>query len=401
MPWLRFLASALCVAALSACTQDARWEEEVVTHDGKSIRVERYARFNDLHTSLPGGQGNLIDEIAFQHGGRRIEWERAKSALNRQAVIFDVLEGVPVVVVPVRGLRDCTQVGFPYEGYAVYAWRDGEWRRLDAARLAKGMKINLVNSWHVMTRAQYHGQLVLARDKTNFEHYGIRLRQGTTLEELGRQYASGDEACIRYRPPANQERDALAQELQKALAAAARVPAVLRAEDPAPKSASRDDYWRAHGKWTGWGWLRDCEGVVERIGPLREATMEGSSSRVTLTGYEVVLQSADVSVKEVRLLSRPLDYVICAEGSVYLLQRPSADVLRIAKLSAQGRLMGAATIEIPGAAPPPKTPWAELWDPRIAGGVLAFTLARYKYDRTATEGGVLNDTQHFAAALPF
>lgn len=395
------LAVGLLCGIAPAAAETVRWSEEVELSQGGALRVERYGEWGSRIIDLPGAGGIIRNEFSFTHAGREVRWTRKDSPTHAEPVLLDFITGVPVVVVPVRGGQDCARTGFPPQGLVAYRWENPAWRRMDASAIPPQWKANLLSAWNVQSRREYHGKLIPAKDKARLESRGAPAVQGKTVTELIHLASAGDEACIRWSPPPDAARDALSRQIREMVEAAPTVDAQLRATDTNPRTITREDYQRIQGKWTGWARLKNCEGMVEHVGPVRRSTATDSSFSSRLVGNYVVLSRTDAPVREFFTPTSTLFAVACDKEAIYLLDRSAATLLTIAVLSATGKPSGAVRVRLPQAETPPGKSWPRIWEARVSGRELLVTLGSYRYERMEFEGGTLLDVQELAAPLPF
>lgn len=130
---------------MAACSRidTAEWKEEVQLHDGRVVVLDARA--------TRGRSGGLT-----AHRGALLTWELCyrpvkaywKSSSLYKPDVFDIINGKPYVVVPLRSCLVCFIHGFPSFSALVYRWEGGEWKPAMPEELPPRVTPNLLgNVW--------------------------------------------------------------------------------------------------------------------------------------------------------------------------------------------------------------------------------------------------------------
>lgn len=135
------LATTATIAMVSGCGGDdaARWTEDVKLHDGTIIQVER--RATRVGSGLPvEHRGPLkTDELCYPPA--KAYW---KLGSEYRPASFELKDGVPYVKVSVLDCGSCKAAGFPQDGMAYFALRQGHWVSITSSEFPDSRWRNLM-----------------------------------------------------------------------------------------------------------------------------------------------------------------------------------------------------------------------------------------------------------------
>lgn len=123
--WVHALSVVVLAFATTSCSRidTAEWKEEVRLNDGRIVVLDARA--------TRGSWGGPT-----QHRGALLTWELCyrpakaywKSSAAYKPDVFEIVNGKPYVVVPLRSCLLCFIHGFPSFSALVYRWEGGEWK---------------------------------------------------------------------------------------------------------------------------------------------------------------------------------------------------------------------------------------------------------------------------------
>lgn len=123
------LGIALGASAMSSCSSQVEWKEEVPLNTGETIWVTRTARYERALTgplALELGWRLEDESLKFEWGGKNYRHTASLSKQPRPILLFiDVDQRQPVLVAP---LGDPTQYGCRKPHYGEYRFQGGVWR---------------------------------------------------------------------------------------------------------------------------------------------------------------------------------------------------------------------------------------------------------------------------------
>ena len=400
-------AIAIVLATAGGCTNTYRWDEEVATHDGRVIKVARRAKFNAPPFSrLEGGGGNLSDEIEFVHAGRTVHWKHSTDSIPiNRASILDIVNGEPVIVVPINTHVDCAASGYPLEGYVAYSWRGGRWERLESRTLPSGLKENLLAT-HAMKESQaapYLGQLVTLQDRPALERDQQR---GRTLQAITDAPDPFDQSCRRFRPPANAAAAALTRAIVEELASAPSLAAVAVTKESDSLFFTREEVAKAMGDrvWNGVP-ARNCADVVASVRFTANTSPDWRRTGESV-GQEIVLADLSSAVDAIRIPKEhwtsgawSIESVFCTKSTVYVMTRRTRESIALLQFLKKGEEFGGMVlVDLPRPEPLSDKVWLSIFAPQVQEGKLMFLLAREIVYQEATV--TLRDSYRVSVALP-
>ncbi len=140
-----FLCTIFPVVSLLACSPGpdvVRWTEEVRSHDGSIIVLEAKAARARAPIVLFEHRGP-ITLVEYYHRPSGAYWKSPGAGF--MPAVFDLIDGVPYVVVPVGSEIVCIWFDFPERDLLIYRWQDSGWRRATYAELPADLDFNLLH----------------------------------------------------------------------------------------------------------------------------------------------------------------------------------------------------------------------------------------------------------------
>ena len=140
---LLVLAALLCwlVSGCSEGVDVVRWTEEVRSHDGSTLLLEARAKRGRAPIVRFEHRGPVVS-IEYFHPPSGAYWKSPGSGFMPSG--FDLIEGVPYVVVPVASEIACIWFDFPEKDLRVFRWNGAGWVRAGYADLPAGFDFNLL-----------------------------------------------------------------------------------------------------------------------------------------------------------------------------------------------------------------------------------------------------------------
>ena len=363
-------------AVLSACVslrgnETRAWDEEVVLRSGERLSVHRtvtmWPRWEPIKAHFMGG-GIKETTIAFDMNRRRVEWIGDDSD---SPVALDIVNGEPVVVVPVSTWGPCYKYAFPQEGLVALRFRGGKWSRMPLAELPKDMKVNLI-------------------------------KQGAVLHELSGYYSG---ACVGIKPPPNPEWNEAGERNRHAEQNAALIQAEVVSRTTTPETVTPEMLARYKGRWTGSGRLApssSCKGIVDQIQVLEEWVPNPIGHETRRVGYELLVRTPTGSTQKIQIpdaSNAPLDSVVCNQKLIFAIRRRDKASLIVHAFRQDGGLIGAYRISLTAELDfwYGYYSWPELWAIPDDKGALLITVAQDSY---ATNGVRTSKQAIFKATMP-
>ena len=272
------------------------WEEDVLLRSGQVLPIKRTQTIGP-DEFFRAGRGLLLKQtIAFKHDGKSVKWTYdVVWPIHYKPDLLDIVDGEPVVVMPVYREEPCEKYGFPKEGMAAFRYRGKRWTQVSVGELPADLKVNLLLHTHpIQHRPEYKGKRIDLDAKRSLDrivHWGPK--PGSTLAEAGRFYSDIEDACLRMRPPPDPQLDADRQRNREAELSAVTVRAEVLAFTEVPEPVDKAVRDRVLGRPTGYGDIRDsCKGVVDRIQPSRAWSDGGKGFQSWSVGLDLVLEMA-------------------------------------------------------------------------------------------------------------
>lgn len=391
-------------AVLGLGEKSVAWREEVTLRSGAPLLVDRSVTFGPDEWFRAGRGPMKQQTMSFKHAGRTIKWENLQGYAEVPAIL-DIVESAPVIVVAIGGWNNCLRYDFPRDG--LVAWREerGKWARLDTAKLPPDLRVNLFASFtDLMRQPPAKGIVVNAawKEQTGFR----RESEGNDLATLSKRSAGGEQACAKLRPAPDPGLDAALRRVADAEKAAPIVIAARTALSTTTEQVSAAEVRATLGHWVTPAWVPEgCASMVKKVEARYSHTGDARTSRSELSGYMIEL-SAPGGGADVRVIvpgSQPqLARLACADGTLLVVRRASADKLLVDRFDAAGAIVDATWVGLPRAAEAAIEPntWPTLWTLDIAGSELTVVLADYVYTRAMGQAGTLRRKATYTVALP-
>lgn len=193
---LIFIVASIAVLSLNACGKSidvAEWTEEVKLSDGTMVTVWRKARA--YSGGFPNSSRGRNIDFEFRYAPLNVRWAATLSeTLNRDPVSFDIIDGVPHLVLYVGDREGCrNRLKADYTAQFL-RWVNGQWVEVPQVQFPVDRALmNLSGDyWGYTPKDDYKG-LVRWEEK--------RLRGGTahTSPDTIRSYFErGHRVCERY-----------------------------------------------------------------------------------------------------------------------------------------------------------------------------------------------------------
>jgi hypothetical protein len=390
-------------AGLPFLSETVSWDEDVLQADGRLLLVHRTATYGpDIWGR--SGQGSLKEQtIRFIHNGQKIEWENSDLwPIVYMPDILDVIDGMPVLVMPVHRWGPCEKYGFPQEGLVAFGYRNGRWDRIALSDLPKELRVNLLRSTHAIQYwDRYKDKRITPSIKHDLEQSGWgSTKQDQSISEASKFFAGTVDSCARIRPLPNPLLEVLKQQNAEAETRAQALVATITSSSNSLEKISPDDFRKTKRGTAVTGSLAEnCKDVVEQVEGLRQY---GDGGSWNLVGYTLVLRNGSrvpIQQPNIKFAQAPdsLESVTCDEKSIYTVKRQSKDQLIIHRFSYSGALIGALHITLPEVA---EGTWPMIWEVMVSNGQLGISLADYSYTATANQGGLVKQRLNYTVQLP-
>jgi len=386
------------------------WKEEVILLSGEVLLVERTMTHGPDEWQRKG-KGNIsYQELSFTRKNQRYKWEASGDDWQWGAVplILDIINEMPVIIMPVSQWLPCSRYDFPQEGLVAFRFNENGWKRVSFMDLPQTFKLNLLHSsMGVRSSSTYDRNKIDLATKIRIERNNDRdvPKQGTALTEIVKFYSAVGWSCSKIHPPPNPTLDLLKQQITDASKNAQNVNATIISSSESPMLVSKIDFQNTQGKWTGSGYIPEsCNNIIAGIKPIILYSVSGEKiigkSLVLEKGENVPFQQPNVT--EAFRMIETLEKVTCDNGMIYAIGRYSKDEIIIYIFSRSGSLNNALHVSIPLVNKffPDKI-WPKVWDSFIKDNHLEFVLARYSDLLTSGDyKGTLLEQVRYKVSLP-
>lgn len=395
-----FAAIGVLAAVLSACVslrgnETLAWDEEVVLRSGERLSVHRtvtmWPRWEPVKGQHMGG-GIKETTIAFDMNRRRVEWIGDDSDTP---YILEIVNGEPVVVIPVNTWGPCYKYAFPQEGLVAFRFRGGQWSKMPIAELPKDMKVNLRGASTAFSTSTTGRQLIRRQEQV-LEAITSSPRQGAVLDALS------EGACVRIKPPPNPEWNEAGERNRHAEQNAALIQAEVVSRTTTPETVTPDMLARYNGRWTGLGRLApssSCKGVVDQIQVLEEWVPNPIGHETRRVGYELLVRTPTGSTQNIQIpdaSNATMHSVVCSQKLIFAIRRRDKASLIVHAFRQDGGLIGAYRIALTAESDfwYGYYDWPLLWAIPDDTGALAITVAQLSYATTIKQKAI------FKAKMP-
>jgi len=408
----RLFAALLCCISLNVkadlfpfMSKTVSWNEEVLLATGQLLLVHREVTYGPLQ--LGSNSRNLkAQSISFYHKGEKVKWENNdKWPIHYMPDILDIVDNTPVLILPVYRWGPCNKYGFPQEGLAAFAYRNGSWIRISLTELPASLRVNLlVSTSSIQYRKEFNGKLITPQDKIRLDaNPGDTARHKQSILDVSKRYAAYEDSCARIRPLPNQKLEEQTEKNSEAETNALTLTAQVKYYSDSPLAISPDDF---RTKSTGPSHFNiSCKGVIEDIKDIRQYRDGGGWS---LVGYTLELKNGNrVPIKQPD--SKPgqtlplalMVAVACSENDIIAIRRPSREQLIVHRFSQMGSLIGVFRVNLPDLPKfIPEGKWPAVWEVKAKGEEITITLGNYSYTNTAGHGGVLEQQVVYTVQFP-
>jgi hypothetical protein len=140
-----FVGAVLLTLLVTGCSPGldvVRWTEEVKAHDGSIIVLEARATRARQPIVLFERRGP-VTSVEYYHRPSGAYWKSPGAGF--MPATFDLVDGVPYMVVPVSSEIVCIWFEFPEKDLLIYRWQDQGWRKAHYGDLPSSLDFNLLN----------------------------------------------------------------------------------------------------------------------------------------------------------------------------------------------------------------------------------------------------------------
>ena len=351
------------------------------------------------------GRGALESQaIRFTHEGEAVTWSLKRTGFfDDTPVTLDVVDGNPVVVLPLRDWRACYRCGFPPTGLVAMSYRRGHWETLPPAHLPMTtLKVNLLQSVRDMPSSR---ESVVSEPGKSRRDASGSIRQGVTLGEVSQILANAEDSCVSMNPATDREVRESSERFGIAEKQALGLVAEALSSSAVPEEISAAEFASANGKWAGAAYLSDsCQGVVSALRPWYRWHGDEGGGVKSLVGARFVIHDPDGKPTKIEFPDNQagLQALVCDPHRVLAIKRSANAQLVIYRFARDGRLQGVFRVAVPGIDHlAPDGRWDMLWRPALNSATgLSFSIADYRYTQSVTSGGTITRRSDFSVRLP-
>ncbi len=385
-----FVSSQYSCAILGLGMETSFWKEEVTLLSGEVLLVERTMIHDPDEWQRKGKGNNSYQALSFTRKNQHYKWEAYGDDWQWGAVplILDIINEMPVIIMPVSQWLPCSRYDFPQEGLVAFIFNENGWKRVSFTDLPTTFKLNLLHSsMGVRSSSTYDRNKIDLATKIRIERNNDKdvPKQGTSLTDIVKFYSAVRWSCSIINPPLNPTLDLLKQQITDASKNAQKVDATIVSSSESPMLVTKIDFQNTQGKWTGSGYIPDsCRNIIADIKPIIQYSVSGEKLIEKLIGETLVLETGEnvplqqPNVTAAFRMIETLEKVTCDNDIIYSIGRYSKDELIILIFSKSGSLKYALHVRIPLVNKffPDKI-WPKVWDSYINDNHLEFVLARY------------------------
>jgi len=400
-----------CVIALtSACSlifdRTISWKESVNLISGESLAIERSVTFGPSWI-IKRGEGSIKSQkILFTYKGEKIVWATDETWPTQYLPLsLEIVDGDPVVLMPVDSWRPCYKYNFPPEGIIAFQSHAGKWKESSAQGLSKEIRVNLVQSYHALRYYKdFKPDLIGESEKKFMERYVVGPKQHSTLAEVIAHQQHPEDACIKIRPPANPEMEEARQQNADAERNAKLIDAELVSTSEEPEIITGEMWRQQIGMSHNIGrWSKQCQGVVNRVEFLDSYSGNGNQYSSGLSSYQITLENPPNTKIQIEEISRgQFQFVECDQEYIYVVRRSDKEGLIIHRFEHGGSLVDALRIKLPNIGDLSSGgQWGWLW--LLASNNnqdITLSIVDYDYETVANDGGVIKRRLEFLVHAP-
>lgn len=180
----------LFASALSGCfsSDTARWTEEVRSSNGTMFQLEGHAEIGS--NGWPTQHRGNLHYIEYYHRPTKAYW-RSPGGFN--PVTFDIVNGVPYVVILVANSLECSLMNYPEQGLLIHRWNSANgWERVQSTELPTNLEMNLMQQVFDVRDKIGDAQGFISFDRKSY-------REGDRIGELTRWINEYGNSCEKYR----------------------------------------------------------------------------------------------------------------------------------------------------------------------------------------------------------
>jgi len=393
-------------AGIPFLSETVRWEENVNLQDGSIILVQRTVTYGPDQWGRSGRGRTKEQTIRLSLNGRRITWENDDIwPIQYLPEILDIVDGDPVIVMPVHRWGPCEKFNYPKEGLIAYRYHNKKWEIISISKLPQTLKVNLLGTTHAIQYwPEYQGKVITDESKRRLHENTWGPKQGAPILEASKFYSGIEDSCIRIRPLPDPEFDTTAKTIADSESEAKTVSASVIATKTMPEIVTADDYRKAKGDWTGTGYISgSCKGIVKNIEPNRKYGANGSWQ---LIGATLILANeikVPITQNGLKPFQAPyqLQTLICDKKNIYAISRKDKENLLVNRFLQSGEFIDSFWITLLETSNViPEKSWGDFWGATINNETIYFSLADYTYPTLANLGGTINKSQSYQVKIP-
>lgn len=373
-------------------TATTQWVEEVLLVSGEVLDIHRTDTRGPDEWFRPGRGVSTNRSMTFVHHGRRIHWERGQGFAP---VALDLINGEPVVLIPVVGHETCAEFGYPQEGLIAFRFRGGAWQRVEQQPVPRHLRVNLLETPHAIPGWQKgKGQKITVEAKRVLQRES-RAEYGASVEQVIRYYSESADSCASIRPQSRPDMDRARRLSAEAETRARTIVAHLASVDLQSRDYSVEEY---RSRYVLWGEARgDYAG---RCGTVVERTVDVPG------GYHLIFKAGEGTGRRVPMSESEARTVFigiaCSSDRVLVMRRREKESLMIHRLDHGGRLIDAFKILLPETGQVSEgRNWGVIWTAVINDrNELSIQLANVRHTQSINMGGIVERSAVYVARLP-
>lgn len=343
------------IALTPACSlvldRTISWKESVNLLNGENLLIEREVTYGPDWVIRRGEGGVKSQKILFTYKGKKIIWSTDETwPIQYVPLILEVVDGDPVIFMPVDRWAPCYKYNFPPEGVIAFRLNNGEWKESNVSQFNSALRVNLVQSYHELRYTNdFKSKLIGSNEKKVIERYLKAPKQNSTLADIIAHQQHPEDACIKIRPPENKEMDELRQKNADAERSATSIDAELISISDESEAVTREMQNNQIGMSRNIGrYSKKCAGIVSRVEFLEKYAGNDKGYSSGLSGYQLTLESPPNTKVQIDEIGRgQFQFVECDQEYIYVVRRPDKEELIVHRFEHNGSLVDALRIKIP------------------------------------------------------